>query len=128
MNAKVTSGSRILLGLLFTVFGLNGFLQFMPMPPLPEAAGQFMGALGATGYFFPFLKVVEIATGVLLLANRFVPLALLILAPIVVQIILFHGLMAPGGLVLPIIILIAGILVAKGHWAQFTHVVQAKNN
>ena len=103
MNAKITLGARIILGLIFFVFGLNGFFQFMPMPPLPEEAGKFMGALGATGYFFPFLKVCEILAGALLLLGAFVPFALVLLAPMIVQIVLFHLFLAPGGMLVPII-------------------------
>ena len=88
--------SRILLGLTFLVFGLNGFLHFIPSPAPTGIAGQYVGALFASHY----LSVVfgfEIIAGVLLLANRFVPLALAILAPILVNIALFHALMAPHG-------------------------------
>lgn len=66
---KLSTGSRYLLGTIYFVFGLNGFLQFIPMPPLPEAAGSLMGALAATGYFFPFLKGVEVISGLLLLSG-----------------------------------------------------------
>jgi uncharacterized membrane protein YphA (DoxX/SURF4 family) len=67
---------RVLLGLIFLVFGLNGFLKFMPQPPMPDKAGAFMGALAASGYMFPLIKSVEVVAGALLLSNRFVPLAL----------------------------------------------------
>src|ERR1700681_3476001 len=99
------AAARILLGLIFFVFGLNGFLQFIPQPPMPEKAGMFMGALAATGYMFPLIKSVEVIAGALLLANRFVPLALALLAPNVVNILLFHAVLAPGGLVIAIMVL-----------------------
>jgi len=88
--------SRILLGLMFVVFGLNGFLNFIPMPPPSGAAGQFFGAMFATHYIVPIF-LLEVITGGLLLANRFVPLALAILAPLLVNIALFHVFMAPQG-------------------------------
>jgi putative oxidoreductase len=94
---KVAFASRLLLGLLFTIFGFNGFLHFIPMPPPEGLAGQFMGALFASKYLVAIF-VLQILGGGLLLANRFVPLALAILAPIVVNIVLFHALMAPQGL------------------------------
>lgn len=103
---KVTLASRLLMGLIFVVFGLNGFFHFIPMPPMPEAAGKFMGALGATGYFFPFLKVCEILSGLMLLIGCFVPMALIILAPIIIHIFLFHAFLAPAGLALPIVLVI----------------------
>lgn len=89
--------ARILLGLLFLVFGLNGFLHFIPMAPPPGLAGQFMGALFVSHYL-TFIFSVQVIGGALLLANRFVPLALVLLGPIIVNILLFHSLMAPEGL------------------------------
>ncbi len=99
------AAARILLGLIFFVFGLNGFLQFIPQPPLPDRAGAFLGALAATGYMFPLIKGVEVIAGALLLSNRFVPLALAVIAPNVVNIVLFHAVLAPGGLPMAIIVL-----------------------
>jgi putative oxidoreductase len=93
----VTLIARILLGLLFLVFGLNGFLHFIPMPPPPGVAGQYLGVLFVSHYLV-FVFAVEVIGGALLLANRFVPLALLLLGPIIVNILLFHSLMAPEGL------------------------------
>lgn len=90
--------ARYLLGLLFFVFGLNGFLNFMPMPPPPEGpAGAFMGGLAAAGYMFPLIKGTEVVAGALLLAGRSVPLALVLLAPVIVNIVLFHLFLMPGG-------------------------------
>jgi len=92
------TAARILLGLIFFVFGLNGFLNFMPPPPPPPpAGGAFLGALVATGYMFPLIKGVEVLAGALLLANRLVPLALVLLAPILVNIVGYHVVLAPGG-------------------------------
>jgi hypothetical protein len=90
INRHAPTAARILLGLMFLVFGLNGFLSFLPMPPLAGAPGAFMGALAATGYMFPLIKATEVIAGALLLSNRFVPLALTVLAPIVVNIVAFH--------------------------------------
>ena len=81
---------RILLGLMLIVFGLNKFLQFMPMPPMSEAAGEFMGALGKSGYIMPIVAIVEILAGILLLLNKYVPLALVILFPVLLNAFLFH--------------------------------------
>src|ERR1700757_2588175 len=92
------TASRILLGLIFFVMGLNGFLQFLPQPPPPEKAMAFMGALAASGYMFPLIMSVQVIGGALLLSNRFVPLALAILAPIVVNIVVPHTFLAPAGL------------------------------
>jgi uncharacterized membrane protein YphA (DoxX/SURF4 family) len=89
--------ARALLGLLFLVFGLNGFLNFMPAPPLPPAAGGFIGGLASAGYMFPLIKGTEVIAGMLLLSGKLVPLALVLLAPIIVNIVAFHLFLAPGG-------------------------------
>jgi putative oxidoreductase len=81
---------RILLGLMVLVFGLNKFLQFMPMPTLPASAGEFMGALAQSGYIFPIVAIVEIATGTLLLINKFKAMALIVLFPVMLNAFLFH--------------------------------------
>src|SRR5881392_1408980 len=88
--------SRVLLGLVFLVFGLNGFLNFIPAPPPTGTAGQFIGAMFVSHYL-GVVFALEIVAGVLLLANRFVPAALTILAPLLVNIALFHATMAPAG-------------------------------
>jgi uncharacterized membrane protein YphA (DoxX/SURF4 family) len=89
--------ARNLLGLMFVVFGLNGFLHFIPQPPPPAGlASQFLGALGASHYMVPVFAL-QLVGGALLLANRFVPLALVLLGPVIVNILLFHVLMAPAG-------------------------------
>ena len=93
---KVVLGCRILLGLVFTVFGLNGFLNFIPVPPMPDHIAQFFTAMMATKYFFPLLKGTEVICGLLLLSGFAVPAALVILAPIQVHIFFFHAFMTPG--------------------------------
>jgi len=89
-RTMATKVLQIILGILLVVFGLNGLFQFMPMPEFSAAGGAFMGALAATGYMFPFIIVVQLLVGILLLVNRFVPLALIILAPFSLNILLFH--------------------------------------
>jgi len=88
--SKVKMVVRILLGLMVLVFGLNKFLQFMPMPPMSQEAGEFMSALVNSGYLLMVVAIVEIVTGILLLLNRFVPLALVILFPVLLNAFLFH--------------------------------------
>lgn len=113
------TASRVFLGLVFFVFGLNGFLNFIPMPPVDGAAAKFMGGLAAAGYFFPLLKITEIAVGAALLAKRAVPLALVVLAPITVNIVAYHAALAPAGLLLPLAITAAHLLLAWHHRAKF---------
>lgn len=81
---------RILLGLILVVFGLNKFLQFMPMPPMPELAGELMGALVKSGYLMAVVAIVEIVTGVLLLINKYQPLALIVVFPVLFNAFIFH--------------------------------------
>ena len=118
--------ARLLLGLTFFVFGLNGFLSFIPMPPPEGAAGVFMGGLAASGYFFPLLKVTETVAGALLLAGRWVPLALTLLAPVVVNIVGFHLAVAPGGLGMALFLLALGVFLAWAHRDSFRGVLEAK--
>ena len=110
-NMKITALiSRLLLGLIFVVFGLNGFLHFIPLPPPSGVAGQFMGALYVSNYFVVIFAL-QLVGGVLLLANHFVPLALVLLAPVIVNIFLFHALMEPGGLPLALVVIVLWSLV-----------------
>ena len=90
-------GARLLLGLIFTVFGINLWLQFLPQPELNEAAGAFFGAI-ATTYLLTFVKITEVVGGLLLLSGRLVPFALVILAPIVLNIFFFHVFLDPVGM------------------------------
>ncbi len=99
--------ARLLLGLVFFVFGLNGFLNFIPQPPMPERMQTFFTGMMVTTYFFPLLKGTETICGLLLLANCFVPLALVILASITLNIFMVHAFMAPDGL--PVATVIAGL-------------------
>ena len=101
-NASVIA--RYLAGMTFLVMGLNGFLNFIPLPPPGGVAGQFMGALYVSHYILVIFAV-QIIGGLLLLVNRYVPLALAILAPVIVNILTFHVLMAPSGL--PVVLLVA---------------------
>lgn len=96
LSQQSPHAARIVLGLVFFVFGLNGFLHFLPQPPLPDAAMPFISGLASSGYMFPVLKGVEVVAGVMLLASVMVPLALTLLAPIIVNIALYHVFLAPG--------------------------------
>src|SRR5260221_10740138 len=95
--------ARYLAGVIFLVFGLNGLLNFIPMPPPGGIAGQFMGALYASHYLWVIFSF-QLVAGVLLLVNRYVPLAVAVLAPVIVNILVFHALMAPGGLPLALFV------------------------
>lgn len=124
MNKKVALIARIFLGLVFLVFGVNGFIQVLPMPVPPEEAGRFMSALLDTGYFFVFLKLVEISCAIMLLSGLYVPLALVILSPIVINILLFHIFLDTSGLVMGVIVFMLTLIVAKAYEASFVEVLK----
>jgi uncharacterized membrane protein YphA (DoxX/SURF4 family) len=116
----VTLIARLLLGLICVVFGLNGFLNFINMGPLPSGlAGQFILALALSHYFW-VVAAIQIAGGVLLLVNRFVPLALVLLGPVIVNIILYHVFLNPSGAGLAIVAAILWGIVFYSHRQSFS--------
>jgi hypothetical protein len=117
----VAAGARVLLGLVFFVCGLDGFLHFLPQPTEPpsEGAMSFAVALIKSGYMFPLIKGTEVAVGALLLANRLVPLALVVIAPVIVNIFAFHAFLAPSGLVLASVLVALEITLAWVHRSAY---------
>lgn len=114
----VTIIARVLLGLIFVVFGLNGFLHFIHMPPpAGEAAKQFGTALASTGYF-SVIFFLQILGGALVLLG-WVALGLVVLCPIIVNIVLFHAFMAPEGLPLAIVCSVLALFLIWRCWANF---------
>src|SRR5260370_40174198 len=112
--------SRILLGLIFVVFGLNGFLNFLNMGPMPSGlAGQFIGALAQSHYYF-VVAGLQVVGGALLLVNRFVPLGLVLLGPVIVNIILYHLFLNPTGMALAIVVAILWLIVFYAHRQYFS--------
>ena len=95
--------ARYLTGVIFLVMGLNGFLNFIPLPPAGGVAGQFMAVLYVSHYLWVIFAF-QVIAGVLLLVNRYVPLAVAVLAPIIVNILTFHASMAPSGLPLALFV------------------------
>lgn len=117
--------ARYLLGFIFVVFGLNGFLHFIPTPPPPGVGGEFLVALFASHYLV-VIFLLQLIPSILLLINRFVPLALTLLAPIIVNIFFFHALMAPSGLPIAIFVVILWILVALNVLSAFAGLFQSR--
>lgn len=117
--------ARYLLGLIFLVFGANGFLHFIPMPPPPGLAGQYMGALFVS-HILVVVFLLELIPAILLLVGRYVPLALVLLGPVIVNIFLFHALLAPSGLPIAFVTVLLWLLVFAGHRAAFAGIFQAK--
>ena len=118
--------ARVLLGLIFLVFGCNGFLHFLHMPPPTNPlAEQYFNALAITGYL-SVVFALEIVGGLLLLLGIFVPVGLTILSPIIVNTLLFHACMAPAGLPLPIVCALLAIFLIWRHWDSFAPIVRAR--
>ena len=108
---KTTLFARLLLGLIFVGSGIAFFM--VPPPPMPEGpVADFFKGMMATQYFFYLLKGTEIVAGLLLLAGMFVPLALVVLAPIVLNIFLVHLFLMPEGLVMAVILGVLEIYLA----------------
>ena len=122
----VTLIARILLGLAFLFFGLNGFLNFIPQQPMPDGlAKQFIETLIASHYVL-FVSGIEVVTGILFVINRYVPLALTLLGPVIVNILLFHAFMSPS-LILPgIIVTIFWFIVFWSVRSAFAGIFQQK--
>jgi putative oxidoreductase len=111
--------ARILLGLLFLVFGLNGFLNFIPVGQLPSGlAGQFVTAL-LQSHYVQVVCAFEVAGGALLLINRYVPLGLTLLGPIIVNILLYHLLLFHMGVGIAMVVAILWGIVAFYHRQSF---------
>jgi len=112
--------ARLLLGLIFVVFGLNGFLNFLDMGPMPSGlAGQFIAALALSHYFW-VVAALQVIGGALLLVNRFVPLGLVLLGPVIVNIILYHVFLNNAGMLMAIVVAILWLIVFYGHRQYFS--------
>ena len=120
--------TRVLTGLLFATTGLNGFIMFMPAPDPSTMAPEgvaFSAALHATGYMLQLASGVQLLAGVLLVIGRFVPLALALLAPMVVNIFLFHVFLEPSGMVMALLVVAAEIGLAWAYRDKFRPMLQA---
>src|SRR5437870_3305704 len=123
-NMKIIATiARFLLGFIFFVFALNGFLHFIPASLPSGTAGQFVGALFVSNYLV-VVFLLQLISAVLLLSNRYVPLALTLLAPIIVNILLFHMLMAPSGLLLAMVVTMLWIVVFLSVRSAFAGLLQ----
>ena len=122
----VSTIARYLAGVIFLVFGLNGFLNFIPMPPPEGIAGQFIGALYASHYLVVIFAF-QIIAAVLLLVNRYVPLAVAVLAPVIVNILGFHLFLAHGGFAVPAVVLALEVYLAWVYRDAFAPMLRMRN-
>jgi putative oxidoreductase len=118
--------ARILLGLIFFVFGLNGFLHFFPMGPMPTGlAGQYITVMMQSHYFY-FVAAVQVVGGALLLIGRYIPLGLTLLGPVIVNILIYHLLMDLKGIPMAIIVTILWAIVFYRNRQYFSGVFAQK--
>lgn len=120
--------ARVLLGAPLAIFGLNGFFNFIPPPstPLPENAMAFVGALAGSGYMFQLIGATQLVVGALLLFNRYVPLALVLFAPFIVNSIAFHIFLERSGLPMAGVFLLLELFLAWHYRAAFRPLLTAK--
>ena len=116
--------ARILLGLVFVVFGSNAFLHFLPMPPLPQGVtGEYLHAFFASGYVY-VIGGFQVIGGLLLLIGRFVPMGLTILGAIIVNIWAFHLLMAPEGLPPAVVVTVLELFLVWSYRDRFAGILR----
>jgi putative oxidoreductase len=125
MHKKFILALRILLGLLLLTAGLNKFLHFIEMPEMSAPAGQFMEALVETGYMIPLIGITEILVGVLLLANLLVPVALLLLAPLTINILLFHLFLDPATVFPGLVVALLNLYLLIAHRKYYQSLLRA---
>ncbi len=115
---------RILLGLMFAVFGSNAFIHFMPMPEMHGLPADFMGALIKSGYIYPIATLQVIGGLLLLLGGRFVALGLTLLGPVIVNIVLYHIFLERSGLPMAIVVAILALFLLWIYRHKFPAIFQ----
>ena len=119
MNSKITVALRIVLGLILVVFGANKFLNFMPaMSPTGDAA-TYMTGLTASGFMFPLLGILEVLIGVLLVTKKAIPFALILLAPLSVNMVLYHGFLDIANILPAALVFILNAVLMYANWDRF---------
>jgi hypothetical protein len=119
---------RVVIGLPYFITGLNGLLNFLPQPttPMPAGAGAFLGALAGTGYMLQLISLTQLIVGALLLSNRFVPLALALIAPFTVNSIAFHTFLEPSGLPFAAVFLGIELALVRTYWDAYRPMLTAR--
>jgi hypothetical protein len=118
--------ARLLMGLAFVVFGMNGFLHFIPQPPpTSEIAGRFFAVMMESHYMIPVFAI-QVVSGLLFLVNRFVPLALTLIAPVIVNILIYHATIDLPGIVPGLVTLVLWVLIYLPHRQAFAALLKAR--
>jgi hypothetical protein len=130
MFSKLAIGSRFILGLMFTIFGLNGVLMsfmgngFIPMPPQPAIMLTIMGGFAATGYLMQLVSTLQFLSGLLLLSGFFINIAIIFLGPIIVNILGIHLFAERSGLPMAIFVIILFFILVKSRWEDFKALIK----
>ena len=116
---------RILMGLLFLFASIVVLFKLAPQPELEGKVKIFMDGITATGYLMPLIKITELVCGIAFISGRFVPLATVVIAPVVVNIFLFHAFVDPQGLPVAVLLVLGNIFLAYANWNKFRPVLEA---
>lgn len=122
MTNKILIGIQVVAGLMLIVFGLNKFLHFIPMGEPPAGMGEYLGALFKTGFIFPVIAVIEITAGVAFVSNKFAPLMVIILMPVIVNAFLAHLFLDPAGIGAAAFILTALIIIIVRNFGRYREI------
>ena len=120
------AAARMVLGIVFFVFGLNGFIHFIPMPTPEGAAAVFFQGLAASGYLLPLLSATETVVGLLLILGRFVPLALTVLAPVMLNIVAYHLFVETEGIGMALVLSVLQLYLAYAYRPAFRGLLEMK--
>lgn len=116
---KLQTILRIILAIILIIFGINKFFGFIPMPEFSGNAKIYWEGLSSSGFTFPLLGIVEVFVGILLLTKKAVPFALILLAPISINMVLFHIFMAPLGILPAAIVFILNTFLIFNNWNKY---------
>jgi putative oxidoreductase len=119
--------SRVLLGLIYLIFGLDYYLPFIPYQPLHTGnAGAFIAGLKGTGYFYPMIKTIQIVGGLSLIFNRYAPFFAIVLFPISLNVLLFHTFLVPSGWLMGVTLVVPNLLLGFGYRKYYKGVFTAR--
>ncbi|HEX8738288.1 MAG TPA: DoxX family membrane protein [Pyrinomonadaceae bacterium] len=117
---------RVLMGLLFLFASIVVLFNLVPQPELTGKVKIFMDGVNASGYLLPLIKITELVCGIAFVAGRFVPLATVVIAPVIVNIFFFHAFVDTSGLPVAVFLVLANIFLAYANWDKFKPLLEAK--